>query len=111
MYSKEATRIENQYRRFSNPVWLIHEGQCWECGDVFKSASPRARYCSQRCTNDAAIKRRKAKIEQKRGAHEHCTVCGKAIIQNGYKVQIYCSAACKQRGYRQKHGCGRSARP
>lgn len=98
MYSKEATRIENNYRIYSE---LTDELKCWECGDIFRCRSPKARYCSQRCANDAAIKRRKARIDSKRSGHTQCVICGKPVNQANAKIRIYCGKACKQKAYRQ----------
>lgn len=50
LYSKESSRIEDNYRMYSH---LDHKGICAFCGGSFKSSSPKAVYCSKRCKNDA----------------------------------------------------------
>lgn len=99
MYSKEATRIEKRYRVFGVGGF---KGKCVVCGDAFIS-SREAKYCSQRCINDAAIAARKAKAEAKRQAAKVCAVCGQSVDQTpSAKIRVYCSQACKQRAYRDK---------
>jgi len=98
LYSKESTRIENRY---SSDIFF-HTGICAVCGDKFKCRNTLTKYCSQRCTNDAQIARRRAKMEQKRANAKKCTVCGESITQDSVKIRAYCSTACKQKAYRQR---------
>lgn len=55
-YGKESSRIEDNYKVYSH---LGNEVICVFCGDSFNSSSCKAKYCSQRCWNDAYMKRRK----------------------------------------------------
>lgn len=99
-YSKENTRIEDAYRVYTD---LFHTGHCEICGDEFHSRSKQSRYCSQRCKNDANIKRRKWIADQKRKQKATCSECGKPIEQDGLsKITIYCSRGCKQAAYRKR---------
>ena len=95
-YSKESSRIEDDYRIYSG---LRHVGTCVFCGDSFKCSSPKAKYFSQRCRNDAYIKRRK----QRRALEKEkiCKECGKRFAAKK-KDGIYCSNACKQKAYRNR---------
>lgn len=95
-YSKETSRIEDEYRMYSH---LGYEGKCVFCGDTFKSSSPKAKYCSRRCQNDAYIKRRKQRRVLEK--EKICSVCGKEFTAKK-KDGIYCSNACKQRAYRDR---------
>jgi endogenous inhibitor of DNA gyrase (YacG/DUF329 family) len=100
MYSKENTRIENDYRIFKG---LTNEGTCIICGDPFKSRSALAKYCSQRCKNDRQIKIRKDKSNKKREAIKGCIVCKAEITQKETdKIKKYCSSKCKQIAYRNR---------
>lgn len=96
LYSKETSRIENANRMYSH---LRYEGKCAFCGDAFKCSSSKAKYCSDRCRNDAYIKRRKhyKAMEKKK----ICSICGKEFTAKK-KDGIYCSNACKQKAYRQR---------
>ena len=98
MYSKENTRIEN------NPVIYTgfrYSGNCIVCDDEYKSRSIKSKYCSTRCKNDAAIKRRKEKIKRNKTIANKCIVCETKISQNSKtKIIKYCSNKCKQKNYR-----------
>ena len=95
-YSKEMSRIENAYRMYSH---LGYEGICAFCGDAFKSSSSKAKYCSQRCQNDAYIQRRRERKALEK--QKICVVCGKQFTANK-KDAMYCSDACKQKAYRDR---------
>jgi hypothetical protein len=96
LYTKSESRIENDSRMFTG---LTCECVCVYCGDSFKSRCPLAKYCSQRCKNDAYIERRKQRHEEQ--LHKICACCGKDFIAK--KVDsMYCSNACKQKAYRLK---------
>lgn len=96
VYSKESSRIENAYRMYSH---LGYEGICVFCGDTFKCSSPKAKYCSQRCQNDAYLERRKQRKALEK--EKICSICGKQFTAKK-KDGMYCSNACKQKAYRQK---------
>ena len=95
-YSKESSRIENAYRIYSH---LGYKGICAFCGDACQSSSSNAKYCSDRCRNDAYIKRRKhyKAMEKKK----ICSICGKQFTAKK-KDTMYCSDACKQKAYRNR---------
>ena len=95
-YSKESSRIENAYRMYSH---LGYEGTCAFCGDAFKCSSPKAKYCSQRCQNDAYLKRRKQRKALEK--EKICSICGKQFTAKK-KDAMYCGDACKQKAYRQR---------
>lgn len=95
-YSKESSRIEDSYRMYSH---LGHEGTCAFCGDPFKSSSPKAKYCSQRCQNDAYMKRRKERKALEK--QKVCAMCEKQFTAKK-KDAMYCSDACKQKAYRER---------
>lgn len=95
-YSKESSRIEDNYKMYSH---LGHEGICAFCGDSFKSSSPKAKYCSQRCKNDAYMKRRKGRTELEK--QKICAMCKKQFMAKK-KDAMYCSNACKQKAYRER---------
>ncbi|MCL1862255.1 MAG: hypothetical protein FWF78_01675 [Defluviitaleaceae bacterium] len=99
MYSKENSRIENNYRVHVKPHI---DGVCAVCGDSFKSGSSLAKYCSRRCLNDASIARRRLRIAEKRAIAKKCAVCDTPIEQGGGKIAIYCSNSCKQKAYRKR---------
>jgi len=81
---------------FGRP-YTIHKNGCNECGDIFYSHRP-ARYCSGRCANDAAIKRRKYYRKLDNSALK-CSGCGQQISGNRSHAQ-YCSNSCRQADYR-----------
>ena len=56
-------------------------------------------YCSKRCKNDAAIRRRSRKPKERKLAT--CPICGE-LFEARRKNMTYCSAACKQKAYRQR---------
>jgi len=98
MYSKENTRIENNYVIYTG---FRHVGNCIVCDDEYKSRSIVSKYCSTRCKNDLAIKRRKEKTIKKKQQFKNCIVCESKITQNNKTKTIkYCSPKCKQANYR-----------
>lgn len=97
-YSKESSRIENAYRIYSH---LGYKGICAFCGDAFQSSSSKAKYCSDRCRNDAYIKRRKEKERKILEKQKVCVCCGKEFTAKK-KDAMYCSDACKQKAYRKR---------
>jgi endogenous inhibitor of DNA gyrase (YacG/DUF329 family) len=100
MYSKESTRIENDYRVFTG---LRYTGKCIFCGDEFKSRSIFAKYCSQRCKNDKQIERRAEIVFIKKANLKSCLVCNTNIKQSPKaKTRKYCSNKCKQIAYRSR---------
>ncbi len=96
MYNKESSRIEGNYRMYS---YLGYEGICAFCGDSFKSSNPKAKYCSQRCQNDAYMQRRRERKALEK--EKICTICGKQFTAKK-KDALYCSDACKQKAYRKR---------
>ena len=97
-YTKENTKFDD-----GKGLLRFYHFNCVVCGDSFWSRSDRARYCSQRCVNDAKIARKKARMAAKREQHKNCAVCGKPLVQDAtQKIRKYCSAACKQKFYRQQ---------
>lgn len=95
-YSKESTRIEDNHGMHSH---LGHEGICAFCGDSFKSSSQNAKYCSQRCQNDAYMQRRKERKALEK--QKICVICKKQFTAKK-KDAMYCSGACKQKAYRER---------
>ena len=95
-YSKESSRIEDNCKIYSH---LGYEGICAFCGDPFKSGSHKAKYCSQRCQNDAYMKRRKERKALEK--QKVCAVCNKKFTAKK-KDAMYCCNACKQKAYREK---------
>jgi uncharacterized CHY-type Zn-finger protein len=78
---------------------LGYEGICAYCGESFKSSSSKAKYCSQRCQNDAYIKRRKERKALEK--QKICVICKKQFTAKK-KDAMYCCKACKQKAYREK---------
>jgi len=77
---------------------------CSECSRVFftELRGGTRRYCSDRCLNSARARHQREKRKYIRHVLK-CLACGKEII--GTRVdRHYCSAACKQRTYRQRKG-------
>jgi hypothetical protein len=107
-YTKAQTRIEtNGWRAYHV---LLHNGKCVVCGDEFKYNGKDdglkynvAKYCSERCKNDATMLRRKEKRQKNRKMFNVCIICNTPIQQgtNG-KIRKYCSNKCKQQSYRSK---------
>lgn len=95
-YSKESSRIEDNYKMYSH---LGYKGICAFCGDSFESSSSKAKYCSQRCQNDAYMKRRKERKALEK--QKVCAVCNKQFTAKK-KDAMYCSDACKQKAYRER---------
>lgn len=66
-YTKAQSRIENEHKIYTH---LTHVSKCIVCGDTFHHNGkdgewqyPKAKYCSQRCRNDAYMAARKIKRE------------------------------------------------
>mgnify|MGYP002507937463 FL=1 len=95
-YSKESSRIEDNYKTYSH---LGYKGICAFCGDSFESSSPKAKYCSKRCQNDAYMKRRKERKALEK--QKVCVICKKQFTAKK-KDAMYCCKACKQKAYREK---------
>lgn len=55
--------------------------------------------CSQRCQNDAYLKRRKQRKALEK--EKICSICGKQFTAKK-RDAMYCSDACKQKAYRQR---------
>jgi len=106
MYSKEDTLLKNDYRVGGyQPNYKVN---CFTCGDEFYATTDRAKYCSQRCVNDAAISRRKKLKELER--EKICPICNEPFKAKR-KDSLYCSPKCKQKAYRTSvtdKGLGRS---
>ena len=96
LYSKENSK------KGSKMVYATFR-PCAYCGDSFKGVAS-AKYCSERCVNDAYIARRRERAQQRRDNAKICLVCGAPLEQaeGSVKIRLYCSNACKQKAYRQK---------
>jgi len=97
-YGKHETRLE-RYRRFM--FRCPPNRTCAVCGDAFTTPSPAALYCSARCKNDAAMALRK-----KNRPPRPTVVCqcgrGIVVLAATGRTPRHCSAACRQRAYRQR---------
>ncbi len=84
--------------------------RCVVCGKMFDSFRPDvAKYCSYRCTNDAYIAWRK---EHRRSLRRKTCCHCRRLFEARRADAKYCSAACRQGGYRQRvtaPGCGKIA--
>lgn len=76
---------------------------CVYCDDIFKG-TVYAKYCSDRCVNDASIARRRERAQLRRANAKTCFVCGSRVEQASgrVKIRLYCSNACKQKAYRRR---------
>ena len=86
---------------------LLYEGyakECKYCGNTFKSSSGNCRYCSEECIKAAKNQRSKDRRNYltNRKRKDTCAVCVSPITQTKGKPTKYCSAACKQKAYRQR---------
>lgn len=100
LYTKENTKFNVKPSPYKDG-W--HEKACVECGDKFFCNRHTGKYCSQRCVNDAMMRRRKQRNSERRIRQTNCLVCDTPIIQKEYcKIRRYCSNACKQKAYRRK---------
>ena len=98
LYTKQNTRIEDDYRVYKE---LPYNNECVYCGDYYKSRSPLAKYCSQRCKNDVAIEKKAKRISEAKKELTKCLVCSSVIKQKkNSKIIKYCSNKCKQTSYR-----------
>lgn len=75
---------------------------CWKlkcvfCGESFLAKTPRAKYCSYRCTNDYYIAWRKNRDAARR--KKICGHCGDEFT-GGRRDAKFCSSACRQANYR-----------
>ncbi|MEG1884210.1 MAG: hypothetical protein RR224_10900 [Clostridia bacterium] len=98
MYSKENSKFDDGKGHIR-----CYGCNCVVCGDYFRSRSDRAKYCSQRCANDAQLTRRRKHMAEKREKHKNCIMCGKPLDNeenHWHRVRKYCSTACKQKYYR-----------
>jgi len=98
LYSKENSRIEDRHRQYTG---LLYEKECQVCGDTFRCHGHWAKYCSQRCKNDAQMYFRKLRQEQKKTV-KLCSICENEF-QAKRKDQKFCSNACRQKHHRVTH--------
>ena len=97
-YTKEESKFRHERSFYGDGWW---ERTCVVCGDKFDTNQSYAKYCSQRCANDAAIARRKERMNKRRDQYSVCPICGNPIEQNEKtKIRRYCSNSCKQKAYR-----------
>jgi len=96
LYSKKSSK------KGSNMVYATNR-LCAHCGDSFRGITS-AKYCSDRCVNDAYIARRRDRAKLRRANAKNCVVCDTPVEQAGgnVKIKLYCSNACKQKAYRQR---------
>jgi endogenous inhibitor of DNA gyrase (YacG/DUF329 family) len=96
LYSKESSKRGSKMA-YATPRICAH------CGDMFNGVRD-AKYCSDRCVNDAYIVRRRERARLRRANANTCVVCGSPVEQVGglVKIRLYCSNACKQKAYRQR---------
>jgi len=71
--------------------------RCVRCGETFYSASSLARYCSDRCRNDANVDRRRGRLDNERV--KVCLHCRRDFMAARVDT-LYCSAECRQAAYR-----------
>ena len=76
-----------------------YQRRCSVCGKVFYAGMPHASLCSERCSQNAILARRKETRRRKRT--RRCLVCGKLFVAKR-RDGIYCSKACKQAAYRKR---------
>jgi len=98
LYSKENSRIEDRHRQYTG---LLYEKECLVCGDKFKCHGHWAKYCSQRCKNDAQMYFRRTRQDQQKPV-QSCPVCDQEYPARR-KDQKYCSNACRQKHHRVTH--------
>ena len=93
LYSKESSKKRSNSHD-------APERPCAHCGDLFKGIAS-AKYCSDRCANDAYIARRRVRLRQRRANAKNCVVCNAPVEQADgcVKIKLYCSNACKQKVY------------
>jgi len=98
LYGKESTRVDKSYDPFYETIYYAKN--CCVCGDAFMSSRPKGKYCSQRCSNDAYIVKRRKRAARKRAKVKTCIICATPIEQGTGKIKKYCSNACKQKAHR-----------
>lgn len=83
--------------------------KCILCSKEIRNKRPQARYCSDRCRNDAQIERRRKAIrevqaEEGRQGGYYLMRCEREDCHKAFRAvrsdAKYCSAACKQADYR-----------
>ena len=96
LYNKETSK------RGSQKSYATYR-PCVHCGDSFKGITS-AKYCSDRCVNDAYIIRRRERAQLRRANAQNCVMCDASVEQGDgcVKIRLYCSNACKQKAYRQR---------
>ena len=94
---------------------MYYKTNCIICGKEVRTHLP-AMYCSSACNGKAANKRYKLARSKRRAAKTTCKGCGGPMaqvandkppnsnpwIQVTGRYKCYCSAACRQRAYRQR---------
>lgn len=73
--------------------------QCMFCGEVFYAKSPKRKYCSYRCTNDAYITRRRERNKLKR--RKVCLFCKTPFTAKSLKAR-FCSPKCRVAHFRKR---------
>ena len=110
-YTKENSLYENAswnrvnhiyHSYYLNGTWFPRIGKCVFCGDSFTLNSGSISYCSQRCTNDAAMLAIKvARLKKRTNAKTVCPSCGQAFtIAKSGRIRKFCSNKCRQRAHR-----------
>ena len=98
LYDKAHTRKDRDYS--ASYCRLCVKATCVLCGDAFHASNVVARYCSHRCANDAAMARRKLRVQAShKKTCKHC-LDGFTATRRDAK---FCSAKCKQAAHRVTH--------
>lgn len=88
--------LRKDYERGFGGVYKI---PCHVCKIIIYAVNPRTKYCSDRCTNDASIERRKKrKLEERQ---KYCDFCLNPFTAES-KDTKYCSDKHKQAAYRKR---------
>lgn len=96
LYDDRPTEEEQRKAIERAKRWGEAVSTCAVCGRV---VTGRKKYCSQRCTNDAYMERRRQRHKEK--LSKRCAVCGSPFTASRADA-MYCSQACKQSAYRRR---------
>lgn len=92
------TTLEKEWKTNGRDTYGCYRLTCQWCGNAFYRRYPTAKWCSDRCSNDAGIARRRERIKARR-ENLTCGRCGMVFSAARCDTR-YCGGACRQAAYR-----------
>jgi hypothetical protein len=99
-----VTHCDDCTREVDRAYYVKSHGKCATCGRLVHDARARASwllYCCDRCRQAPAAARRAERRADARAGRK-CEQCDE-VIDASRNDAVYCSSACRQKAYRQRH--------